>query len=440
MKSEKLLVWASAFALSLAAPAAHAGVKSSEFHGQFRVNSYHQTHSEDTLDTGSTSESRLRYRPTWDVEMDNGVKLHLQMNIGHIRDGAFNHRNDHTGGAPSFGLRHGMVTGPIVDGWSYTGGIVPVSDHFGDTLFSGDWDFNPLTYMVNGTVAGMVDVRVGFATVTEGATGDAELIFLDADLTDLGLGFSVYNYSDRSGGNSVTTKDIRQTYLGLNYSKDYQSVAVTAFALYNMGTIKKGNAAGKDFDNSGFAFKLGGTVPVGPAKIGIQGLYSSGDKKYATMAAGETDADSFITPMSIYGGHGYWGMTGNLTVQGPTDTGIDNPVRLDGGSYNNQNVGLGITTIQANVDVPVIKDKLSFYGAVGYFMLSDNPTAMADDVGTDIYAQLTYDFGDSLKLQAGGDFAALGEGHHMSNALKGAGGKLASDNVFQLFARFQLEY
>jgi hypothetical protein len=59
-----------------------------------------------------------------------------------------------------------------------------------------------------------------------------------------------------------------------------------------------------------------------------------------------------------------------LCIQGPTDTGIDDPIRIDGGSYRNQTLGLGLTTLQVNVNIPVT-DKFSLYGAAGIYRLND---------------------------------------------------------------------
>jgi hypothetical protein len=62
----------------------------SEFHGQFRINSYSQTES-DTFGR-DVAASRLRWRPTWDVAFENGVKMHMQLNIGHIKENMGNAR------------------------------------------------------------------------------------------------------------------------------------------------------------------------------------------------------------------------------------------------------------------------------------------------------------------------------------------------------------
>jgi hypothetical protein len=125
------------FAFTQTAPAA----VEHTFHGQFRINSYHQDASdESTFGSNNKVGSRLRYRPTWDVEFDNGVKLHLQLNIGHIPSNI-------SQSGPVL-MRHGIVSTPVpfMEGWTLVGGLVPLSDRFGDTLFSGDWDFNPLTF------------------------------------------------------------------------------------------------------------------------------------------------------------------------------------------------------------------------------------------------------------------------------------------------------
>jgi len=95
----------------------------SEFHGQFRINSYFQESSDgDTIIGGSPAEaddamaSRLRFRPTWDVSLDNGVAMHLQLNIGHINSNLSNARytlNGSSSGDPVVSLRHGYISAPI---------------------------------------------------------------------------------------------------------------------------------------------------------------------------------------------------------------------------------------------------------------------------------------------------------------------------------------
>src|SRR3990172_11631757 len=177
----------------------------SEFHGQFRINSYFQESSDgDTIIGGSPAEaddamaSRLRFRPTWDVSLDNGVAMHLQLNIGHINSNIANARytlNGSSSGDPVVALRHGYISAPIPNytDFKIVAGLVPMSDKFGDTLFSADWDYNPLTYMLLGKVWD-IELRIAHGNLAEGAESshpadDIDQWFFDAD-TKTGFGAS----------------------------------------------------------------------------------------------------------------------------------------------------------------------------------------------------------------------------------------------------------
>jgi hypothetical protein len=138
--------------------------------------------------------------------------------------------------------------------------------------------------------------------------------------------------------------------------------------------------------------------------------------------------------MSMYGGHGYWGYTGSFTVQGPTDTGVDDPVRIDGGSYVPFNLGMGMQTIQVNASFPVIPDKLDGYLAAGWYQGDDSLPTRDDSIGYDLLAMGKYMFGSGLNLEFGVDYAAMDDGHH-ANVLFNE-----SRNLVLLFSRLQLEF
>lgn len=392
------------------------------FHGQFRINSYAQD-GDDELGSGfDVLGSRLRYRPTWDLAWDSGIKLHMQLNIGHINSNIYQ-------SGPVL-LRHGYVLTPLPTqgDWSLVGGLVPLSDKFGDTLFSSDWDFNPLTYMVLGKL-GEMDVRFGHGNASEGdATkdDDVDLWFLDIDGAS-GFGASLYSFANRTP--VAGDKDI-QNYLGVRYAKTiFSDVAFDTFAVFNSGTRQ--DLGGSDRDNDGFAVKGQVKIPSGSSTIGLMALYASGDQDYGAGL----DSDAFITPMSLYGGTGYWGYTGKLNEQGPTDTRIDDStVNIDGGGLpwsSYANLGLGMLTVQANIGFP-INENLDAYGAVGYFLSADKPDGGDDDIGFDVYAQGKYKFGDGLNLEFGIDYVSLGDGHYNT---PGDG-----QSIFLVFSRFQLEF
>lgn len=396
------------------------------YHGQFRINYYLDSRS-DTSAFGddNVAAHRLRWRPTFDVKVSDTVAMHTQFNIGHIRDGFGNHNTDKDGN-PSFGLRHALIQAQLADGVTGVAGIVPVSDKFGDTLFSGDWDFNPITLAFIIAPSDGVSVRLGAAKLLEGSemkSGDEDDVDAYVGDVDFGpFGASVYYIV---GAKGAATGEFTHTSYGVRYADKLGDIALNAFVLGATLDSKAG-----DYKSSGFAGKAEAKIPVGDMNVGVMVVYASGDKKFGEA---KSSASAFITPMSLIGHHGYWGYTGKLNIQGPTDTGIDDPVNIDGGSYSNANLGRGLTTVQANISAP-LSDKLGLYAAVGWFQSNDAPSGSSKDIGTDVYVQGKYNLGESLNLEFGVDYAALGAGSHMTVAAD------KTRSITTVFSRLQLEY
>ena len=415
------------------------------WHGQFRINYYSMSQDED-VDSGVAA-ARLRWRPTLDVKVNNDVSMHMQLNIGHIQGNTSNARyapnpEDSTGD-PAVALRHAVLyfTPPEIGG-KLSAGLVPLSDKFGDTLFSSDWDFNPLALSWMGKIEN-IDIRLAAGKLSEYESHedddiDAYLADIDLPMGNGTIGGSVYMF--RSGdGLTVALGDLgdiaTQNYIGVRTAQDVGFAKVNGFFVYNTGKIENcsavfcsGAAIGDDVDNSGYAIKLEGTRPVGSANVGLMFIMTSGDKEI-----GSTDsASSFITPMALIDHHGYWGYTGKLNVQGPTDTGIDNPLRVDGSVYGGAGLGYGLMTIQAKADFPVT-DKLNGYAAIGIFQHQDVPSVSDESIGTDIYIQGKYNIAQNLNLEAGFDYASIGK----DNA---AYANTVDNTIMLLVARLQLEY
>jgi hypothetical protein len=402
------------------------------YHGQFRINYYTESMSDtSTFGDENASAARLRFRPTFDVKVNEDVSTHLQLNIGHINSNTSNARTDKSGTDPAVGLRHAVIQAKMGDGVTGVAGLVPISDKFGDTLFSGDWDFNPLAvaFLFD---AGGINFRLGTAKLmensendTQSAAGtknkdDLDAYVFDADMG--GFGASVYYLDIQKSATAYQTATL--TLYGVRYAGDLGGVKLNAFLV---GSAL--DASDLKIKSNGYAAKLEAKVPVSGMTLGAMGIYASGDKKF-----GSTDtASAFITPMSLIGHHGYWGYTGKLNIQGPTDTGIDDPVNIDGGSYSNKNLGHGLTTVQLNLDIPV-NDKFSAYAAGGWYQSNDAPAGVSKDIGTDIYVQGKYMIGPKLNLEFGVDYAALGAGSHMTVDAN------TSRNITTAFSRLQLEY
>ena len=424
------------------------------WHGQFRINSYYQDASKDGVSEFGKGDdiqaSRLRFRPTLDFKFDSGVQAHIQLNIGHINSNIDNAREDN-GGSPVVALRHGYISAPIPQygNWTASAGLIPLSDKFGDTLFSGDWDWNPLTYMLSGTI-GEMSLRVAHANLSEGGSesshpeNDLDQWIVDLD-TNMGLGASFYalNVNDATlNTNTISATDgatnANEYYLGVRYAGTFEPVDFNAFVVYNWGT-RKFAAATAERENSGVAAKVEAKVNAGSARVGVMALYASGDADYQDTAKG--DSDAFITPMSIAGTTGYWGYTGKLNVQGPTDTGIDTSfVNIDGGGYatgatGNQNIGQGLTTVQVNVAFPIIA-KLDGYAAASWYTHNEAQAGFKKYIGSDLYAQVKYAMWENLNIEAGFDYAMLAKGHGDSVAAASQ----ASRTETLLFSRVQLEF
>lgn len=416
--------------IGLLVSAAAASAAEIDFHGQFRINYFSEDQSGNGATDTDTSAARLRWRPTWDVTLPDDVRMHMQLNIGHIDSNSSNARYDQSGKDPAVAVRHAVLDFKLPEiGGRINAGLAPVSDKFGDTLFSGDWDFNPLALLWLGKIAAF-DVRLGAGKLAEGtsaANTEKDIYVGDIDIpTGAGsVGFSGYLYREAPG--SIVALVQKQAYLGVRTTQPLGPAQLSAFIVYNSGAMEKA-VGGQDMNNKGYAAKLEGTMPIGPVKAGLLFITASGDKNYGA----NTSVKSFITPMGLIDHQGYWGYTGKLNIQGPTDTGIDNPVRIDGSTYGGAGQGFGIMTLQAKAVFPVA-GKLSGYFAAGIFKHDDVPAGMKDMIGTDFYLEAAYALAQNLNLQAGVDVASLKK----NNPAYG----FANDNTTTLFAtRLQLEY
>ena len=171
---------------------------------------------------------------------------------------------------------------------------------------------------------------------------------------------------------------------------------------FNKGLVLNGFVLGSSTDNTllgttndadGVAVKLELTGSLGRGRFGL----------LLTHAGGEADGSGFLPVMAPAKTNGYWGYTGILTVQGPTDTGFD------GDSVKLSNNGYGLTTVQFKYSFP-INARWSGYAAIGWFGNSDTPVGRSDDVGTDVIFMGTYRFNKYLALDVGVAQARLEDG------------------------------
>lgn len=398
------------------------------FGGQYRINSYTLM---DKDGAGNIAASRLRIRQNIDLKFSEEFSTHIQFNIGHITEGIGNHTSNTSGSdnlgnavntrGVTVGLRHAVLKYKFSDAAILVAGLVPVSDKFGDTLFSSDWDFNPLAYALLGNT-GSIDYRVAWFKVAENGEVDETpaaktMNDIDGYLLDLGGDLGVAKVGVMGlliqTPNAAVDGYEGNSWVGL---RGDGSTSGLGWHLSLVNSSVKKTPIGTTDDASGIQLLAKVDGKAGRLGWGVLVLNSSGDK----------GNEGFISPQTLYGGQGYWGKTGILNIQGPTDTGMDaNMLRTDNG-------GLGLMTIQANVSSP-LTDNLGGYLGAGWYQANQDNAAGSKDIGSDIYAQLKYSFPNSpLALQAGVDVASLGK------AAPNSGGKTRTATAF--FSRLQAEF
>lgn len=404
------------------------------FGGQYRLNLYSEWRSrKDVFKDDDVAGARLRLRPTFDATVTKRVALHLQLNIGHIHANQTNARfslngsHAEVGDAPAFAVRHAVIRSQLHPNLSNETGLVPLSDRFADTLFSGDWDFNPLAMAFNFS-SSTVQARLAAGRLQENAesrsiTDNADILLFDFDA--LGFGGSAYLLS--IGTSNERLPPSRLINAGLRYKYDVEAFRLQAFAV---GSQFRPRGATPYAKATGLAAAADATARFGPSSLGMLALFATGDDDFRS----EDSASSFIAPMSLLGHHGYWGYTGRLTIQGPTDTGIDDPVNVDGGSYSNRMLGSGLATVQLKATTS-LADWWSVYGSVGWFASTNG--GIGDAKGFDSYAQNTFILDEKLTFDLGVSYAVLGKGHHAADT---AGGDRASRGALAAVSRLQLEW
>ena len=402
------------------------------FGGQYRINAYSADN--DVVGQDKQTAARVRIRQNVDIKFDERFKTHFQMELGHTTDNVST-----TSGSDrqtNLNVRHAVLDYTTLSGVNLQAGIVPLSDYFGDTLFSGDWNYNPVAVSALAPVgAGKFRAFAGTLRETVGTGG--ETVSKD-DTTHYQLDYRLPLSGKAQfnlGASYVTlTPDTAAPFRSgshSNYGAGAQFELGRGLQLNGFvagsSTDKKLLAPGAG-DGSGVAAKLELTGGAGSGKFGL----------LATHATGKSNGSGFLPVMALAKTNGYWGYTGILTVQGPTDTGID------GDSVNISNNGYGLSTVQAKYAFPLTAD-LSGYVAVGWFGNTKAPAGRSGDLGTDLLLMGTYRLNKYLALDFGGAFAKLKDSvSGYSNGIVGGAtfnqGVGVSRNKTAFFTRLQAEF
>ena len=402
------------------------------FGGQYRINAY--TVDNDVPGQGDQTAARVRIRQNVDIKFDERFKTHFQAELGHTTDNITT--TSASDRRTNLNVRHAVLDYTTLSGVNFQAGIVPLSDYFGDTLFSGDWDYNPVAVSVLAPI-GAGKLRAFAGTLRETIGPGGETVSKD-DTTQYQLDYLLPLGSSTKINFGVSYVTLTPDVAAPFRSADSSNYGVGVQFGLGRGLQLNGFVVGSSTDNqllapgagdgSGTAAKIELTGNAGSGKFGL----------LATYATGKSDGSGFLPVMALSRTNGYWGYTGILTIQGPTDTGFD------GDSVNISNNGYGLSTVQAKYSFPITPD-LTGYVAAGWFGNSKVRGGRSGDVGTDFLLMGTYRFNKYLALDFGGAFAKLKDSvSGYSNGIVGGAafnqGVGVTRNKNALFTRLQAEF
>lgn len=333
------------------------------------------------------------------------------------------------------GLRYGYLFWKPSGSNLLMGGILPLSDEVGDTLFSADWDWN-----VGGLawLGGSRGTRWRFAALSlvEGVGSraadaidrDGSLFVADfgrrarTDEGDWGLDWGAHAYA-LVVSEGLPLGGTRELWLGPTATLHRGGTALSLFGLVDVGELGTGRLNPDGTVASGFTDELARShtglawraeLAQSLGRVALRGqlLHTSGD------ASNEIDR-RFVTPMGLFGTQGYWAYTHIFTANGPSDTN-DLGTTID-------NAGAGLWTAQVKAGVP-LRDDVGLELVGGWFR-SAEPRRAGRDMGYELVASVGAAVSGPLRLDAGLAFADLG-------SFFGAD----AGSVYELFARVQLQY
>lgn len=352
--------------------------------GQYRINGYVV---DDDVGSASRAAARLRLRQNLDFAFNDRFSTHLQLELSHTTDNVTTTSESSRGA--NIDVRHAVLAYESGSGMVAKAGLLPISDRAFDTQFSSDWDYNPLAVSFELPVAAG-NLRVVAANLDEGdETVDDDFLHfaIDYEIADgehwLNLGGSLLNVSEPAKG-----------------ARNHVVIGASGAIMLDDELKLSGFVSGSFTERELLAAGAGDGRGVA---AGLRLEQADQWELLATHATGRRDGSGFLPVMALAQTYGYWGLTGILTVQGPTDTGFD----ADG--VNLSNSGFGMTSIQARRYIPLDQDiKLTL--AAGYFGNSRTPQQRSSFLGFDLLGMLSWRITDVLSLDAGVAYAHLDDG------------------------------
>ena len=327
------------------------------------------------------------------------------------------------------GIRYGYLYATPLTDQMILAGVLPMSDEFGDTLFSADWDFNVGGVALLGALS-PASYRLAYVRLIEGVgASEPRSIGKDGDLV---LGDLVYAFDERlhlgthayflTVGKRLPLGDTEEWWLGGTASGTAAPVDWHAFALLNAGRLGIGEldddgkvVSGFDRSDSHVGYATKGEVrsSLGPVRVNLQSLYASGDREDGGVQ------DRFVTPEGLFRTEGYWAYTHIFTANGPSDVN-DLGVELGNG-------GAGLLTVQGRASAQ-LSPRVGAQLSGGWFQAAESRNG-SRDMGTEVGAMATIAVAEGLALDVGAAGAFLGNFFAQG-----------SDDLFEIFTRLQFQY
>lgn len=433
--------------------------------GQYRLMAnganaeFHQSSIPDDPAARSFANQRLR---TWFNITDRArcrYGAYVQAEIGHVISGdglEFPKTFGSSGDEVGIELRRGYLWFKPTDNSLVRAGVLDWQDRFGerptfsDPLWAVDrydssraplansvWDFNVSGIVFEATARDRWHYSLGTMVLQQGDQtlgGDGgSLLFtgdVDRDVGSALVGASIYYLRDRGGYSyggfggparrGPDTNESWDLWVGARAHFETGPADTAVFLILNTGQIDE-----RGWEHTGWSAKVATDVPVGPGTLSIQSLYASGDDGADPDRSGEfrTVAQSARDNL---GAQSYWSLLGLSSPRGPSDV-TDLGVGL-------QNGGLGLFTVQAGWNQPVT-DTVALYLAAGWLRSAESRQPSASSaIGTEMLAELHWQMADALALDVGGSSLLTGDGYRL------APGRGAPANLYELYARWQLEF
>lgn len=332
-----------------------------------------------------------------------------------------------------------------------TAGLQGQGDSYAGLLFAADMagvfvkgKFEPVSY------------RLGWAKLYENntfRTDDMTLYVAEVKFSptkEVKLGLNFYFIQDDTQKIAAATQlpsnpgagnenKVRVYSPGIDVAFKAGPLALSGFAIYQMGEVDELAAGSQDTDISGFAVDLRADMNLGPGKAFIEGLYISG----SDQSGANPDYESIVTLATREaspGGNSAYSRTGmEILLSSPDTINVSQClIGCSGGFAGSDpgNGGRGLWHIAAGYSQK-FTDKFSGSVNVGYLQatekLTSDPTFMDEEMGTEFNVRLNYNITKGLDFGLVGAYALIGD-FFKPNAAD------SPDDAYDLIARLNYSF